>query len=128
MTQEQVTDGNKLIALFDGWEEGRYATLPDMLYRNTDEGEISISVNNLTFDTDWNELMPVWFKIMELNKEEFGIYYNQEITIEGLLFKDKFNIGFNHVSKFPMYGTCNYLLDTYAAVIEFVKWYNNHTH
>ena len=79
-----ITENNKLITEFLGWHSRKF-----------EEDE-------LDFHTDWNWLMPVIEKILDisLNLDTMEMYYNITDSIPKIE-------------------------QTHKEVVEFIKWYNN---
>ena len=112
----QTIKDNVLIANFMGWDEfntGSYHTPYDNAsYCNGEETSIC-NRYALKFHSSWEWLMPVVEKIESLG---YGVtIYRKGCHINdiGLLGVN----GFNHKSKIEQ---------TWLAVVEFIKWYNNH--
>ena len=97
------TEHNKLIAEFMGYETG------------LKDGKVLIRVSDLCFEEidyhNWDKLMPVVEKIMDICYEEDseGIYVDQDLIEKFLKIRD----------------TIPEIHNTYKAVVEFIKWYNN---
>jgi hypothetical protein len=130
MTQEEMLEGNKLIAKFMGATNGSifcqldekhlnldYDTFPQSKQR--DDGSMW-NINDLKYHTSWNWLMPVVEKIENTTCHE---YYGYTMTIWNNCCKIsdenneyEINSHFHPDSK---------LLATWGSVVEFIKWYNN---
>ncbi len=64
-----IKEGNKLIALFDGWEANRFENLPNKLHRMNDGQLQGVHIESLEYHTSWDWLMPVVEKANTLNTE-----------------------------------------------------------
>ena len=117
MTQEEITEGNKLIANFwCGWKEGELFTYP-----NGGKGWIYSNMQEVKFHSSWDWLMPVVEKINNLGAFEFTIYNRQ-----GIIWSAKYDFT-------PLGASKRYLISASApttleavwlTVIDFIKWYN----
>ena len=134
MTQEQILEGNKLIAEFMGLSQG----LPNETRWKKDwfEKEIGIRHSFLFYHSDWNWLMEVVEKIesFEYSVEIFKSASHNEpnkifhrCVIEKMtnwniellsLSEEDDNTGKQYVK------TDDKKLSTWTAVVEFIKWYN----
>lgn len=75
MTENEIMEGNKLIAGFLGWESGRYDNLPNTLHKYSGKEEIRLHVSELQYHSSWDWLMPAWVKFRNLwdgKNEEHG--------------------------------------------------------
>lgn len=63
MKQEEIIEGNKLIAEFMGWEKSPYENLPNKMYKN----DLGVHISQLKYNSDWNWLMEVVETIEDLN-------------------------------------------------------------
>lgn len=101
MNKEQVIEGNKLIAEFDG-----YTFEPDSKLNNIKgvfrkEGKLSMLENELKYHSSWDWLQSVLDKI----HDECKLYST------GLKFFDRLTI----------FSTIEQVLE---AVVQFIQWYN----
>lgn len=97
---------NKLIAEFLGYDTSKH------WWYNLKEGLPAVKEETCKYNSSWNELMPVIYKInhgcgyVGLNSTETKSYVDlwQKIT----------------------YGLCNVDINlTYEAVVKYIEWYNN---
>jgi len=110
MTQEEILEGNKLIALFMGDIEREDSKV---------SFKKSCPVNGLKYYSSWDWLMPVVEKIEDGN---YAVTITQNVcTIRACIMGDR---------TIRAYQNGNYLTpntklsNTWLAVIEFIKWYN----
>lgn len=124
MTQEEIIEGNKLIAVFIGLKEKGFGRNMHFVDKN---GKIIAMSYLLQYHTSWDWLMPVVEKIESLGLEildECNLWYfqinKQEVFINmsGIL---------NNGNKFEL----NKYIESetkkeaiYKAVVEFIKWFN----
>jgi hypothetical protein len=108
MTQEQIVEGNKLIAEFMGAKDMSYYYLPQHAEwrRDLETGDMDIhdifSETELKYHYSWSWLMPVVAKITT-GEELIGNEYRESI-----------------MDIIP-YGDIE---DSFNVVVEFIKWYN----
>ena len=106
-----TTENNKLIADFMGYKTDEYG----MYSKENGRGFFKSTKDNKgkTFDTSWDWLMPVVERIEEVASGvtiyRKGCHINEVGSFSGSI------NGFNHSSKIEQ---------TYKAVVEFIKWYN----
>lgn len=128
MNEQEILDGNKLIAEFEGAiihkgtgnnSEHTYATYPL-------EGEFDGATKKITslfYNCDWNWLMPVVEKIENLEEVDcsFFIVCNEcDIAFTHKCFEDGREIDAPSFRQ----KTSNKIESTWLAVVEFVKWHN----
>jgi hypothetical protein len=137
MTQEQIEQGNKLIAEFMEYmrvyPKNNYYARPEFCIEfNPNQDEI-ISLNDAKFHSSWDWLMPVVEKIESLNYSvtigtSFGKDESQRTYCEinqpeswnfSLLLPDEYDI-----ACFDQKNGNSKITNVYLAVIEFVKWHN----
>lgn len=114
MIQEEIIEGNKLIAEFDGWEfvcidgsdyldyikdgnsrfKERESSLPDYL-------------ESLGYHESWDSIMPVVRKICIINSNDIS----EELHLHQLRLIDT-----------PIFSEIEIV---WQAVVEFITWYNN---
>lgn len=102
--QVTIEEGNKLIAIFDGWEDGRFEHLPNKLHKMEDGELLGISIDQLNYNKDWNLLMPVVEKINKLS--------------------DDWPRATESIWSLPIITPID---KVWQAVIEFINWYNTQT-
>lgn len=101
--EETILEKNKLIANFMRWKEqtdpterwfGSFREPIGMLHKNT-------TIEPLLFHSDWNWLMPVIEKMLDisLNLDTMEMYYNITDCIPNIT-------------------------QTHIAIVDFIKWYN----
>lgn len=100
VTNSETQESNKLIAEFTGYEIQKDPTERFFGRYLTPDTKVWVKKNELSFDTDWNYLMPVVEKILNLK----DTYAQERQRV------------FNSIS--PDINI------TYTAVISFIKWYN----
>lgn len=110
----ETTEGNKLIAIFDGYAEDETGKF----WRN----ERWTSLSGLKYDSDWNRLMPVVEKIDEsefVHKEDGGVSI---CRIDGTtIYLNGDNPPFIHKVGSTRINGC------WEAVISFIQWHNQLT-
>lgn len=123
-TQNEIIEGNKLIAEFMGMKKG-HPDADERRWKN-DWFESLISAGNefetrgrhsepLKFDSSWDWLMPVVGKIESLGywvnfiDGDVFIYQNVNLIIPNPI----------HFADYKKIDIC------WIAVVEFIKWYNN---
>ena len=92
---------NKLIAEFMGMSYGD-PNDNSVMIQMTPQGNEVVPINSMKYHTEWNWLMPVVSKI--LTNENYIDITQRENIMDSL-----------------PYGM---IKDTYNAVVEFIKWYN----
>lgn len=124
MTQEQILEGNKLIAEFMGCD---IKTNKDgLIYMSPLECEWlkiphncgAINPNNLKYHTSWDWLMSVVEKIENLEVRYSVSIRENSCDIHNVYVKDT-NINIYRVEDLKIKSK-----STYEAVIDFIKWYN----
>jgi hypothetical protein len=109
MTQEEIFEGNKLLAEFMGYT---YKQRPKNNYFGFEEkcielGDINIGMSKVKYHASWDWLIPV------LNKIYFSEEYCKYKDFNSCLISDG---GININTK--------YIINTWGEVVEFIKWYN----
>lgn len=96
----RTADNNRLIAEFTGMT--CHHNDSNVFIFNTENGNDIVSIEDLKYDTDWNLLMPVIEKILDisLNLDTMEMYYNITDSIPNIE-------------------------QTHKEVVEFIKWYKN---
>lgn len=116
MTQEEINEGNKLIAEFMG---GKFYDeyMGDLKCWKGGEDSIRHLLDNaayLEFNCCWKWLMPVVQKIMRTAKVEIGnTVYSKYCKI------------YNARYDFPSTEGDSIIIVTYSAVVKFIKWHNS---
>lgn len=108
MEQKQIEEGNRLIALFDGYEE----TIAPHLIKYK---EVIVNTNQLQYNKSWDWLMPVVEKIPAPDYRGYRI----EIVVQGYVKIEGYPMPtiFTNVSQ-----EGGLLPAVWKAVIEFIKW------
>lgn len=128
MEREKIIEGNKLIALYMGASIGHSSTdgLGNFTIHSLQVNGKSVSYfeSELRYHDTWNDIMPVWLKIMKWGKEEFGNYWEQNIT-EGIVCINttRSHVKFATASLVATSPTPT-IEQVYISVIDFIKWYN----
>ncbi len=132
MTNEQILEGNKLIAEFMGYKEGfpheidfvgiqtvEGYRIPehDNNFRDDHDAHINDwAIEDLKYHTSWDWLMPVVVEKICLDLE-----YPFDISeIRSRIFCDLRNLEWTEEDQESI------LLNTYIAVLDFVKWFNEY--
>jgi hypothetical protein len=139
MTQEEIIEGNRLIAKFKGWfeeENGLEGTWYEIqghakyvafsTYKET--------YRDLPFHRSWDWLMPVWMKIIQMEEKDFnldeGTIGKKTTFLRCYIYTDK---GWNEKT---CYHDCIDYKNgeeieskdiqecLYKTVVDFIKWYN----
>ena len=126
MTQEEIIEGNKLIAEFMGWwfdigDKRKYIRILD-----EKNFEYLKSENDLLFNSSWDWLMSAVEKIESIIDKHhgyFGVYISSNnCSIQGTNFRS------DKIVNPPIYLCESYgdtkLEATYIMCIKFIKWYN----
>ena len=133
MTREEIIEGNKLIAKFEGAEELDKSSglldsslCLDMLHPIKNKKEY-ISLTELKYHSSWDWLMPVVEKI-ESTDPLGGIVMIQQ----GMCRITSRMLGDNSIKasndNYFLLGVKGKLLSTYKSVVEYIKWYNENKH
>lgn len=109
MTQEEILEGNILIAEFMGLQTGKhlgYNRWQDDWFDNLDviNGQRN---EKLLFDSDWNWLIPV---VEKITSDDLYLKYKNETS--------------NIVSEGGIYINTKFIINTFEDVVDFIKWYN----
>jgi hypothetical protein len=65
MTEQQIFDNNKAIALFLGWYESPYPIAVNKVYRRDASGkEWGMPIDQLRYHLSWNQLIPFAKKLV----------------------------------------------------------------
>jgi len=132
MTQQEILEGNKLIARFSGYE---YYSLPEDRSYNPGwwlkdkhktinkitHAYLCRSHNDLRYYNSWDWLMPVVNKISEIHKDLHSDEKYEDL-FESLL---KLELNWN---SFVYYNNDlrinSNIINNYLDVVNFIKWYN----
>lgn len=109
MTQEEITNNNKLIAEFMGMGNNpKFYNLmsPTLLYV-IDRAKTSCTAEELRFDFSWDWLMPVCHKIARINHETIDTNVLRMPSWE-----------------FGSIGLESSITSVWEAVVKFINWYN----
>lgn len=122
MTNEEIIEGNKLIAKFMG---GKFRKSKDKNTLNKyfdlkDKGYFYYE-NEICYHASWDWIMPVVEKI-----ESFGFYTNI-LSADNDNKKHAMHITLvNEEEQYSLWYESK-ILAVYKAVVEFIKWYNQNT-
>jgi hypothetical protein len=132
MEKEFIKEGNDIIAKFMGWFQQNDRESPYLWYK-ANEPMVSVAYDlratatrDLPFHRDWNYLMKVVEKIEDLDPNERVTHmYSIEITGNGTtISKNIWGAGEkNIIHRENSYN--RRLINTWIAVVEFIKWHNN---
>ena len=111
-----ITENNKLLAEFLGWNKGEGYTKEYEFYEAWGETVDQVTLKEMKFDTDWNWLMEVVGKIESLEHCQITITKNwcriehakHNSRIDSRDYSDDFTK----------------ILSVYNACVEFIKWHN----
>lgn len=109
MTQEQIIEGNKLIADSPFSHEGMRESIADDKARGYDD---DYCYRSLKYDSSWDWLMPVVEKIELVKGERRFSSGAPRIHLAGKL---------RSITTIPL-GTP--IQDVWLAIVEFITWYN----
>lgn len=124
MTNEEILNGNTLIAVFMG---GEFRT--DLPFTYTKEGWVNTPANDnmqiaqnydLKYHSSWDWLMPVVEKIEDLDDK----FYFVKIHSGGCFIHPINNTKAYNVKQYQA-GKSKIEM-VYATVVEFIEWYNKH--
>lgn len=120
---ENITENNKLIAEFMGFEKtkqgGLYISPDGFEWERFLDVENYILPNQFLFHSSWDWLMKVVEKIENLQDENSCAIYN--VRIEQCFVE----IIINHISETIVEVDSNSKIQAvYQACVEFIKWYN----
>ena len=125
MTNEEIIEGNKLIAEFMG---GKFRKSKDKNTLNKyfdlkDKGYFYYE-NEIRYHTSWDWIMPVLEKIEQLGciiEISYSLVCMCRICVIGIKHEKAFNI-INDNN-----GGLEPIIAIYKSVVEFIKWYNQNT-
>lgn len=111
MEEKQIIESNKLIAEFMGWEFGKYQNLPNKAHKIIDGQESGWNLNNMDYDGDWNQLMPVVENIEGLGNAICNEYFwNKDDSKQH--------------NDFRLFRVSD-IKELHSQVIQFIQWYNS---
>ena len=134
MKQEEIIEGNILIAKFDGWILGETeyycAGVPERHPRWIKDKE-ELLTSDLLYHSSWDWLMPIVEKIESIYSDHhgyFGVYINSNsCSIYGtnlhLVIEPDSNYGDVYLSD-PNAIFNSKIESTWYNIVEFIKWYN----
>lgn len=126
MAPEEIIEGNKLIAEFDGGVLQADAVghlKRNIFFRDMKIGLHLYNAEMLSYHSSWDWLMPVVEKIQNIDIKAAPNYegYRIEIVVQGYV----------KISGFPMPAIFanvskegSLIAAIYKAIVEFIKWYN----
>ena len=112
-TNTETQENNKIIAEFMGYEIQKDPTERFFGRYKTPITKVWVKENELSFDSDWNWLMPVLIEIG--NKTGFALTLGENYCYWN-------NDGENPFAR--EYGGYDNILNIYEAVVDLIKWYN----
>lgn len=120
MKQEQVLEGNKLIAEFMGlvpnrWDGGKTYAIGEVQIIEGNEYAEDWAIPKYDSSCDW--LMPVVNKICQTHVNDFSL------TIKPFFYSVQIS---NRYKKFNGQSLNSEIEAIYQAVIRFIKWHNRH--
>lgn len=129
MTQEEIEEGNKLIAEFMGFKmvyhQGELAKgiKKELWRRFPDEDDSlpmgSLSISQFRYHYSWDMLMPVVEKIESMGYQVNITNYGCNIQEYEKAYKEYSNISVAED------GALNKITNVYKAVVQFIKYYND---
>lgn len=125
MTNEEIINGNKLIAEFMGYEKTIYSDVfnGDLYALDVSNGEI-YTISQMQYHASWDWIMPVVEKI-----EQKGciveISYSLVCMCRICVIWEKHEKAFNIIN--DNNGGLEPIIAIYKSVVEFIKWYNRNT-
>lgn len=122
MEENEILEGNKLIAEFMGFKQKSYTPESEKLWCDNKHG---LPVGELKFHTSWDWLMPVVEKISKLKIGDGieTVEYAHPRTF-GMVKQETGNF-MVRLNGFTVHESETLLESTYKAVIEFIKYYNH---
>jgi len=125
MTNEKITEGNKLIAEFMGYEKTIYSDVfrGELYALDVSKGEI-YAISQMQYHASWDWIMPVVEKIEQkgcIVEISYSLVSMCRICVIGKKHEMTFNI-INDNN-----GGLEPIIAIYKSVVEFIKWYNQNT-
>lgn len=123
MKQEEITEGNILIAEFMGFKEeyGVYRVTPEYIQFVRGMGNVIRDIaykNDMKFHSSWDWLMPVVEKIgKEYPVRITWLANSMEVTY---IDRDEFSTD-DSIADYGGYGAKG---NTYKCVVDYIKWHN----
>lgn len=119
MTQQETTEGKRIIARFMGWADSPYGNLPDKMY--SEDLSLGRPLDCFNYDSSMDELAPVLQKIPTL-RFRHGRFHVRIVVMSSETYcriESKAAAFRNSThNKKPLAEV------VFATVVEFVKWYN----
>jgi hypothetical protein len=73
MTQSEINEGNKLIALTDGWKFNKRGT-----FTSKDKGNFNWKIDWLKYHSSWGWQIPVWAKLNAHEQHKYHITLREQ--------------------------------------------------
>lgn len=115
MTEQEIFEGNRVIAEFLGFVEKAYTPDSEKMWCDNRHG---LPVGELAFHSSWEWLMPVVEKIEALNIQPT----KKVVTIKG-----NYCVVNGGVMGHPSFTGISKIEATWKSVIDFIKWYNENS-
>jgi hypothetical protein len=120
MEQEEIIEGNILIAILDGlYQNDKLNIIEGDFYHKDGFGMIpfvSKRVNRFSYNKTWKDMIPILIKITkEIEPKLMNRYINDGVDMaEFIDLKSKLDLAINELD----------LTLIFPAVVDFIKWYN----
>jgi len=142
MTKKQITEGNRLITQFMGWELIQTKDeLKAWVFKNKETGNVMLLDDRkpydkkfwnkdsvLEFNESWDWLMPVIDKIEIISKTPIQFYFKERENgqaIDGIKYKVGLNPNRdNNIHDVFIGESISKIEATFISVVEFINWYN----
>lgn len=121
MTPEEISEGNKLISEFMGWNDSEYHKGYVEPPKEISSFVTPMHIEDFKYHSSWDWLMPAVIKTNKMNKMVTINLWSEQSTTECKIY----NWGIGE----PYQETeCeNPLESVYKTVVAFIKWYNTNT-
>lgn len=118
MTEQEILEGNNLIAQFMGYIQEETIDEGWLMWKRNKQD--AISFRTLTFEKNWNELMPVLDRIESLTAEDGRGVVNFVVTQDSVYCV----ISQGGEAIIADYQGETRIECTYGAILKFIKWHN----